>query len=594
MEMANVTINGQSISAPAGSTILQAAKQAGIDIPTLCNHPALHPAGACRICAVEIKGQRALQTACTFPIQEGMDVQTESPRVVGARKLVIDLLFSERNHFCPFCEMSGNCELQSLGYRYRLDHWAYPTYTGRFPVDASHKYLLMDHNRCVLCGRCIRGCSELVANHTLGLRQRGARTMIHADMGVPWRDSTCIVCGTCAQLCPTGTLTDKRSAFAGRDVQMTYTESTCSQCSVGCGMKIVTRNGSVQRIEGDWDAEVNGGLLCQMGRFAPLFDQRERLAAPLLKRNGRQEAASWEEALRVVAENLGGNGAELGVLTTTHATNEALYMVGRLFRSDLKTTNIGLLNEAIPGWFGKPNGKFEDLEKSDLIILVGADPAKDQPVSSFLVKRSVDGGARLIVVDGEENGLAPFAFLCLGMNGIGQAVEIAERSERPVVLYGADLTEAAAEALKRLQGKAAFIGLEPGVNTRAAEAYGLNKGFKPSGAKVLYLLLGEQDWDGAELLAEARKGTFIVAQSSFVSPLTQQADVVLPMAVWSERAGSLTNTEGRVLTANRAVDPAGEAKPDWEILALIADKLGIKIGSSLSEITAQATKEFTT
>lgn len=594
METVNITINGQSISAPAGSTILDAAKQGGIDIPTLCHHPALQPAGACRICAVEIKGQRVLQTACTFPIAEGMEVQTESLRVIGARKLVLDLLFSERNHFCPFCEMSGNCELQSLGYRYRLDHWAYPTYTHRFPVDASHKYLLMDHNRCILCGRCVRGCSEIVANHTLGLRQRGARTMVHADMGVPWRDSTCIVCGTCAQLCPTGVLTDKRSAFAGRDAQMEYTKSRCSQCSVGCGMKVVTRNGSVQRIEGDWDAEVNGGLLCQMGRFAPLFDERERLAAPLLMRNGRQEPASWEEALSVAARHIGGVGTELGVLTTTHATNEALYMTGRLFRGDLKTTNIGLLNETIPAWFGKPNGTFDDLEKSDLIVLAGADPAKDQPVASFLVKRAVDRGARLIVVDDGENGLVPFAFLRLGMNGIGQAVEIAERAEKPLILYGARLPEATAEALKRLQGKAAFVGLEPGVNTRAARAYGLDKGFSPLAARVLYLLLGEQNWDGGELLAKVPEGTFVVVQSSFVSPLTRKADVVLPMAAWSERAGSLTNTEGRVLTVNRAVDPAGEAKPDWEILALIADKLGVKIGSSLSDLSAQAAEEFTT
>ena len=141
MEMANLTINGQAISAPVGSTILQAAKQGGIDIPTLCNHPALRPVGACRICVVEVKGQRVLQTACTFPITEGMEVQTESPRVVGARKLVIDLLFSERNHYCPFCEASGSCELQSLGYRYRLDHWAFPTYLKPFPVDASHRFL---------------------------------------------------------------------------------------------------------------------------------------------------------------------------------------------------------------------------------------------------------------------------------------------------------------------------------------------------------------------------------------------------------------------------------------------------------------------
>jgi len=156
MDMVNITMNGQKVSAPPGSTILQAAKQAGIDIPTLCDHPALVPVGACRICVVEVQGQRTLITACTFPISEGMVVQTETPQVVSARKFILDMLFSERNHYCPFCEVSGDCELQNLGYRYGLDHWIYPTYTKAFPIDASHDFLVMEHNRCVLCGRCER------------------------------------------------------------------------------------------------------------------------------------------------------------------------------------------------------------------------------------------------------------------------------------------------------------------------------------------------------------------------------------------------------------------------------------------------------
>jgi formate dehydrogenase major subunit len=168
MTMANITINGQKISAKAGITVLQAAREAGIDIPTLCDHPALSPVGACRMCIVEIKGQRALQTSCTFPVIEGMEIQTDSKMVTDARKLVLDMIFSERNHFCPYCEMSGSCELQDLGYRYHVDHWVFSTYTKAFPLDATHKYYLMEHNRCVLCGRCIRACDELVANHTLG------------------------------------------------------------------------------------------------------------------------------------------------------------------------------------------------------------------------------------------------------------------------------------------------------------------------------------------------------------------------------------------------------------------------------------------
>ena len=592
MTMVNININGQKVSAPAGSTILQAAKKAGIDIPTLCDHPALIPVGACRICVVEVKGQRTLITACTFPIAEGLEIQTESPQVVKARKLILDLLFSERNHYCPYCEMSGDCELQNLGYRYGLDHFIYPTYTKGFPIDATRKYFLMDHNRCVLCGRCERACGDLVANHTLGLRNRGANSMIHADANVPFGQSTCISCGSCLQVCPTGALCDKRSAYMGHDIQMEHVKTTCNQCSIGCGMEIVTRGGNVICIKGDWDVAVNSGLLCKNGRFDPLYDERQRVTRPLLRRSGKLEPVSWEDALQAVAERVGkANAKDLGVLASTYSTNEALYLLAKLFRKELKATNVGLLNDVAPKLSDK-QGSLADIAQGDVILVVGCDPLKDQPVASFLVKRSVDKGARLMVVDGKDNGLVPFAYMNMEMADIGKAIEIAERAGNPVVVYGAGVTDKAATALKKLQGKASFVAIEPGVNTRAAAALGLNNGFKPSAVKVLYVLLGEQKMGAEDVSKDVDKKAFVIAQASFVSPLTERADVVLPMAIWSERAGSLTNTEGSVQKVNKAVEPAGEAKPDWEVISLLADKLGKKLGASLGEISARAAQEL--
>jgi len=185
MATVNITINGQKITARAGSTVLEAAQDAGVDIPTLCHHPALTNWGACRMCLVEIEKQRTLQPACTFPVTEGMVVHTESEKVVNARKFVLELLFSERNHYCMYCQMSGDCELQNLAYRYGLDSWLYPRPYTPMPVDATRQYFVMDHNRCILCRRCVRACGELVGNHTLGVRERGANSMICADMNVP-------------------------------------------------------------------------------------------------------------------------------------------------------------------------------------------------------------------------------------------------------------------------------------------------------------------------------------------------------------------------------------------------------------------------
>jgi formate dehydrogenase major subunit len=593
MAKIRVTINGREVLAPLGATILEAANQAGIVIPTLCHHRALKPIGACRICVVDIKGQRNLQAACAFPISEGMEIETETPRVVAARKLILDMLFSERNHYCPFCEASGDCELQDLGYRYGVDHWVYPTYTQEFGLDATRKYFVMEQNRCVLCQRCARACGELVANHTLGLRMRGAESMIHADAEVPFGESTCISCGTCMQVCPTGSLVDRRSSFMGRGDQSESVKSVCNKCSVGCSMQIMTRGGNVLRIESDWDSPVSGGLLCKMGRFDPLYDDRTRITQPMLRRKGKLEPASWSDALKAIAKRLDDSEAkEIGLLVSGDATNEALYLAGRLFQKEMRSKNVGLLSGAAPEWIGKKPGTFHDLISSDMILLVGANPAKDQPVASFFVKRLVDNGLRLVVVDDEDNGLAPFAETTLTLADIGKAIEIADEVDRVTVLYGMGLTEKAARTLKKLGKKARFVALEPGVNTRAAVSLGMNNGFKASAARVLYVLLGEQDWNGGDILEKTGKDVFIIAQASYASTLTDRADVVLPSAIWSERSGSLTNTEGCIQMANRAVEPAGEAKPDWEILSLLADKLGKKLGASFDDISARAAKEL--
>ncbi len=590
---ATITINGREISAEAGTTVLQAAREADIYIPTLCHHPALSPVGACRMCIVEILGQRNLQTSCTFPITDGMKIETESKRVTDARKLVLDMIFSERNHFCPYCEASGSCELQDLGYRYRVDHWAFPTYTKAFPLDPTHKYYLMEHNRCILCGRCYRACNELVANHTLGLGQRGSESMICADGNIPLGESSCISCGTCAQVCPTGALFYKRSAFMGRDSLTDKVKSTCNQCGVGCGMEVITRGGNVLHIMGDWDAPVNKGLLCKMGRFEPLYDTRERLTRPLLRAEGKLEEISWEKAIQTLAKQIKSiKTSEIGVLAGSHSSNEALYLVKKLFNQKLQVTNIGLIDSAAPRIFNKAQGKLEDIAKSDLILVIGSDPASDQPVASFIIKRAVDHGARLIVVDDKKNGLAPFSFMSVGMADIGKAIEVAARADNPFILYGTGVTKAAVAELKKLEEKAKYVIAESGVNTVAAVALGLNNGYNPAALKLVYVLLGDEKSEGDDLFKRIPKGAYIVAQASHSSPLTQRADLVLPASIWSEQNSSLTNIEGRIQHINKAVEPAGESKADWEALQLLSAELGTDIAVSLDTVSAEVMKSL--
>jgi formate dehydrogenase major subunit len=232
--MVNLKIDGKEISVPEGTTVLRAAEAAGISVPVLCDHKQLTPYGACRLCLVEVEGARTLQPSCTLPASNNMVVYTNTPKVREARTFVLTLIFSERNHFCMYCPVSGgDCELQNAAYGEGMTHWPLQPNWNPYPVDASHKDFMLDNNRCILCRRCIRACGELVGNFTLGVEERGARTLVIADLGVPLGESTCISCGTCIQVCPTGALIDRASAYRGREKDTQRVKTTCAACSVG-------------------------------------------------------------------------------------------------------------------------------------------------------------------------------------------------------------------------------------------------------------------------------------------------------------------------------------------------------------------------
>ncbi|MFO7706583.1 MAG: molybdopterin-dependent oxidoreductase [Desulfobacterales bacterium] len=577
MGTVTITINGQKVSAHAGQTVLEAARGAGIDIPTLCHHPALAPVGACRVCLVEVAGQRTLQPSCTFPVAERMEVQTESAKVIEARRFVLELIFSERNHFCMTCPMSGDCELQELGYRYGLDHWVYPTYRQRFEVDASPTHHLLDHNRCVLCRRCVRACAELVGNHTLDLRQRGAHTMLCADMDVPLAESTCVGCGTCVDVCPTGALIDKRSAFMVRPAELERIATTCSQCSLGCGLIVAMHRGQVVRLESLWEAPVNRGLLCRRGRFEALEDYRPRILAPMLTEGGERLPLSWEKALAVAAVRLKDTDPlRLGLMASTRMTNEALTLTKKIFVDTLSTAQRGMVDEVCPSFPAAERGRLADLAESDAILLAGTDPSADQPVAAFLIKRAVDRGARLITAGKRPGELAAFAEMHVVPRQLEVAVDALMAAARPMVVYGSGLKRADRRTLQRLAGKARFLALQPGVNTRTASALGVNGSPDPAVCDTLYVIAGEENGTLEGLAVGIERRTFVIAQACYDSPLAARADLLLPMATWLERSGTLTNTEGGLCRAHAALPPSGQSRPDWDILGRLAETLGLE------------------
>lgn len=210
-----LTIDGKEVSGLATETILQVARENGFSIPTLCWLEGLTSVGSCRLCMVELRGSTALHPACITLIQEGMTVTTSSERLLQYRRAIIELLFSERNHACAVCVVNGHCELQSLAQQLGLDHISFPGLYPALPVDASHSRFVMDHNRCILCTRCVRVCSEIEGAHTWDVKDRGIRSRIVADLDTPWGDSTtCTGCGKCVHVCPTGALFEKGKSVA--------------------------------------------------------------------------------------------------------------------------------------------------------------------------------------------------------------------------------------------------------------------------------------------------------------------------------------------------------------------------------------------
>ncbi|GIK39876.1 MAG: formate dehydrogenase subunit alpha [Chloroflexota bacterium] len=418
-----LTINDKEIEVPAGTTVLRAAQMAGIDIPTLCDHPHLTPYGGCRLCVVEVEGVRTLQPSCTLPVSSGMVVRTDTPKTREAREFVLTLLFSERNHFCMYCQMSGgDCELQNAAYGEGMTHWPLQPNWQPYPVDASHKHFVLDHNRCILCRRCVRACSELVGNFTLGMQERGAASVLVADLDIPLGESTCVSCGTCLQVCPTGALIDRVSAYRGRETDVKHITSTCAGCSVGCGIEMIVRDNHLVRIDGNWDAPVNEGVLCQKGRFLPLEEERERVLTPLVRKNGTLKAATWAEAFQAVVSQLkpiiGQNGHSVAAVASTRLPVEALHTFKQLFGEKIGGQMVTSVEEgvttalagAVAQELAQPfEGKLNALKTADCVLAIGTDLIDNHQVAGFFIKRNLPKGTKLIVVDPNDNDLHDLA-----------------------------------------------------------------------------------------------------------------------------------------------------------------------------------------
>jgi formate dehydrogenase major subunit len=472
-----------------------------------------------------------------------------------------------------YCQMSGDCELQNLGYRYGLDSWQYPRPYTPLSVDATRQYFVMDHNRCILCRRCIRTCQELVGNYTLGLGGRGANSLIVADMDVPFGVSSCISCGTCLQVCPTGALMDRYSAYRGRDQEVDRVPSICAACSVGCGVELVARDNQLLRVEGDWDAEVNAGILCVAGRFDPLLDNRRRLFAPMVRKDGELVPATWDEALDAAAAKLAAADGAVAATATPRATTEALVQFAELFKG-LGAAQVGSM-QPVPEFLAEAEGSLSSLDEADLYLVVGADLDADHQVAGIAVRRGVmNRGATLVTVDAEPSALAEMARVKASPDDLSDAIALAQGAEVPVVVYGAGAGDVLPALREALAGKAQFLGLVPGTNSRGAISAGLS--VAAGGLDVgngRYILVADDTVDGAAL-AGLDDADFVIVQGCYRDELAEKADVLLPTTMWAEKTGTMVNTEGRSQALQAALKPPMSVMDDVAILEALVKRLG--------------------
>lgn len=341
-----VTINGIETFCEKDETILKAAKKAGVEIPTLCNDERLEPYGGCRLCIVEVKGVPRPLPACTTPVTDNMDVITENDDIKRIRKNLISLLLSNHPNDCMRCEMTGDCDLQDLSYRYDVDGKCFEGETWDLPIKDDNPFITYEPNKCILCGRCVRICNEVVMAGTIDLVGRGFNTMPDTAFGKPRTLENCEFCGQCVSTCPTGALTDKKSRGKGRSYEMKKVRTTCSYCGTGCNFFLNVKDGRVVKVTSDYDAPVNKGNLCIKGRYGYDFiHSKDRITTPLIKKKGKFVEATWDEALDLVASKFKGiikeHGSNaVGAFSSSRCSNEENYLLAKFVRTSFRNNNV--------------------------------------------------------------------------------------------------------------------------------------------------------------------------------------------------------------------------------------------------------------
>ena len=588
-----LTIDGRDVRVPKGTLVLDAATQLGIHIPIYCAHPKMDPVAVCRMCLVHIEKFPKPQPACATVASEGMVVVTNNEEVTKLREGMLEFLLLNHPLDCPVCDRGGECDLQDFTFRYGPG-------VSRFPImEKVHfnkavplsQHIELDQERCILCWRCVRYYDEITGEKEIVLQQRGVQTLVTTFNEQPLRSN---FQGNLPEVCPVGALTHREFRFRARPWELQRAASVCPECSYGCNINVDSRDFEIKRFASRDNPLVDDMWLCDRGRYSfPKWNSSERIRRPVLRpRKGEQRDATAGEAISTAAAELRAvidaqGPAAVGVFASADNTNEELFLVQRLARDVIGTPHIDHQLEAFQGLAGDEHALgIAEIEDCTALVVLGAEPEAEAPVLTLrLYKAEHKRGRTVHRVDHDADpeqiaqavGSATNVGVIADETNRDHAKQVARALARTATVRRLTVT-------RGVNGRGAKdLGILPNVSAGYRSITGAGKNGRAileaaaAGAiRALFILGPHRVLEGAgDLLTRAlRRADSVVVIDTRPGVLANAATVLIPGHAFFEKAGTVTNMEGRVQRIRPALPPASTSPPETRVLSAIAAELG--------------------